>query len=236
VAQGVSLTDGAALLRKMALLGRVLIAPRPDDTIALLGSLPDPFGDDSRRRGNQSGALTWRDWVVMPLMGPVVITAFLTGMVTQFFLEPLIALAWRQRKYMADAMAVQLTRDPDALAGALAAIAGGRPTIPAWTAHLAVAADGRGSGGPFGRSLVPIFPAVARRVAALNRMGAHVSLAPHRRIPWAMAAVLGLVGAVVGGLMAVVIVLLVVLSTALSGLFTLFPAAILHALLRWAAR
>jgi hypothetical protein len=42
----------------------------------------------------------------------------------------------------------------------------------------------------------------------------------------------GVLGVIVGGLMAVVVVLMIWLSIALSGPFTIFPATLLHALLR----
>lgn len=224
-------------------LCRVFIAPTSERTVAFLTALMDPFGDaapvDPAAGPKASGgnnSLTWREWLVMPLMGPVLLTGFLTGLVSQFFLEPLVACAWRQRKYMADATAVQLTRDPDALAGALAAIVQSPTAITAWTAHLAVAADRSGVSGPFGRSMVPIFPSVEKRVAALNRMGAHVSLKAKSPMPWPLVLVFGLAMTVIAALMAFVVYLLVMVSTAISGLFTLFPAAILHFLLRWAAR
>ena len=43
---------------------------------------------------------------------------------TALFLGPPLALIWRNRRYAADAMAVQLTRDPDGLARALSRISG----------------------------------------------------------------------------------------------------------------
>jgi len=42
-------------------------------------------------------------------------------------------------------------------------------------------------------------------------------------------------GVVVAGLLGVVVYLLVMVSAALSGLFTIMPAAALHVLLRWLA-
>jgi hypothetical protein len=164
-------------------------------------------------------------------MGPLWLTGFLSGLVCEFLLEPLISVAWRQRKYMADAMAVQLTRDPDALAGALAALEERPTSIQPWAAHLAVA-GGSGLNGPFGRSIVPIFPSLEKRGAALVRMGAHMAPKAKPRMPrWAVA-ILAVLGVVLASLMGLVIYLLVILSTALSGLFTIVPAALLHYLLR----
>jgi Zn-dependent protease with chaperone function len=237
---GSSFTDQHAL-RYVASLWRVFLAPTSPDTLALLATLTDPFDDSSRptRATQHAGAdsgLTWREWTLMPLMGPVVLTGFLAGLVTQFFLEPLVAWAWRERKYMADATAVQLTRDPDALGGALASIESGFTGITAWTAHLAVAAVRGRANGPFGQSLVPIFPPIEKRVAALNRMGAHTQLEPRRPMPTPLVVLFAVLLSICGALMAVVVFLLVMVSTAISGLFTIFPATLLHFLLRWAGR
>ena len=219
-----------------AKLWRVFFAPTADNTVALLGTLADAFHDAPQpappARAASGGGLTWREWLSMPLMGPLVLTGFVAGIVTQFLLEPLIALAWRQRKYMADATAVQLTRDPDGIAGALAAIVDSPKGIAPWTAHLAVAADPHGVDGPFGRSIVPIFPSVEKREKALVRMGAHVVSEPRKPMPvWAVVIIGGLLS-FAGALMAVAVVMLTMVSAALSGMFTIIPAAILHLILR----
>jgi len=53
-------------------------------------------------------------------------------------LEPSMGLLWRKRKYLADASAVQLTRNPDGLAEALRKLNSDRGPIPggAWASHL----------------------------------------------------------------------------------------------------
>ncbi len=53
-------------------------------------------------------------------------------------LEPCMALLWRTRVYLADAAAVQLTRNPDGLAEALRKLNSERAPVPggAWAAHL----------------------------------------------------------------------------------------------------
>jgi Zn-dependent protease with chaperone function len=55
-------------------------------------------------------------------------------------LGPGLALLWRTRRYLADATAVQLTRYPDGLAGALEHICGGNAAIAGatWASHLFV--------------------------------------------------------------------------------------------------
>lgn len=237
---GVSFTDSGGFWQT-AKLWRVFVAPTSSGTASLLGTLADPFHDDARadartRAAAQRSDLTWREWALMPLMGPVWLTGFLSGLVTQFLLEPLVAAAWRQRKYMADAAAVQLTRDPDGLAGSLTVV-GSRPLgIVQWTAHLAVAPDPSGQSGPFGRSIVPIFPSAEKRMKALIRLGAHVTLGPRKPgLPLVAKLVIGALLSVAGALMCVVVYLLVILSTAMSGFFTIMPVAALHVLLRWLA-
>jgi Zn-dependent protease with chaperone function len=236
---GGSFTDRREFWRT-AKLWRVFLRPTSTGTVALLGALTDPFDDtasaDAGAPGNQESGMTWREWLLMPLMGPVLLTGFLSGLVTQFLLEPLVALAWRQRKYMADATAVELTRNPDGLAAALNAIADSPKGIAPWTAHLAVAGDPSGQDGPFGRSIVPIFPSSQKRLAALVKMGAHAAPKTRPRVPWLAALVLTVLASILGALMAVVVGLLVFVSTALSGLFTVMPAALLHVVLRWMAR
>jgi Zn-dependent protease with chaperone function len=177
---------------------------------------------------------TWRDWLWMPLTGPVVITGLLSGFVQMLVLAPLVALAWRQRKYMADATAVRLTRDPDALAGALQALDHTNTAAPfaAWVAHLAVVNAGGAARSPFGGSIVSMYPSLSRRLRALQRMGAHVSYTPRRMPPWLLLVGVPL-GLFCGGLMALAVFLLAYVSIPLSALFLGIPFGILHALLRW---
>jgi hypothetical protein len=65
---------------------------------------------------------------------PVILAALSVKMTlfvfTSFLLGPLIALLWRARRYLADATAVQLTRDPNSLALALTRLARKGGMIP----------------------------------------------------------------------------------------------------------
>jgi hypothetical protein len=166
----------------------------------------------------------------MPLYGPVVISGFFGGMVSSFFLEPLLALIWRRRKYLADAIAVQLTRDPQALSDALGALGNGGG-FPAWCSHMLVAGGAR-RGGLLSGSTVPMYPAHHKRLKALARMGATVVLTPPPRMPLWVQLLIGAAGVLIVSLLSVAIYLLVMISIALSGLFTLLPTILLHALLR----
>jgi Zn-dependent protease with chaperone function len=201
----------------------------------------EPTGNGSQRHSRRgegpTDRLTWKEWAVMPLMGPVVISGFLGGFVSSLMLKPLIALAWRQRKYMADATAVRLTRDPDALAGALNVLArfrGARETA-SWAGHLSVIDPGsREDAGLLGESFVSIFPSPERRIEALVKLGADArSLSRRRsRLPLPVLVVLAGLGVIMAALLGTAVVLLVEVSAALSGLFTLVPAALLHHILR----
>src|SRR5262249_26857133 len=160
-----------------------LLHPAGHAAQELAGNLGDPFEpdeDEKRARAasrksqpGKSDKVDWRTLVWAPLIGPVFMAGFLGGLVSTMVLTPLLALSWRPRKYMADAIAVRLTRDPDALAGALTRMGGGAAFAP-WAAHLCVA-ENRASDGAFGSSFVPMIPGSDRRLRALVKMGAHVS-------------------------------------------------------------
>jgi hypothetical protein len=202
----------------------------------LILELTNPFGSVQGRPaagGNTSNKLTWREWIRMPLYGPVVISGFFGGMVSSLLLEPLLAIVWCRRKYLADAIAVQLTRDPQALSDGLCALGTGERGggFPAWAAHMLIIGNPRRSGLLSGSS-VPMYPRLDKRLKALGRMGATVVLTPSRRMPLWLQLVIGAAGLVIAALLGVVIYLLVMISIAFSGLFTLLPAMILHAILR----
>jgi Zn-dependent protease with chaperone function len=61
---------------------------------------------------------------LLPLILISLILRIVLFLWTALFLGPPLALIWRNRRYAADAMAVQLTRDPDGLARALSHISG----------------------------------------------------------------------------------------------------------------
>lgn len=226
--------DAFATSRKLL---RAVLVPTAASQKFILEQLADPFSDVPPPSHDTSNTLSWREWLSMPLMGPVVMSGFLGGFVSNMLLSPLVSLAWRQRKYMADAAAVRLTREPDGLFSALATLQGKDADLlsTGWADHVCVVAPARKSS-----LIVPIFPSLARRLAALARMGATQPL-PEQPTPgftggrWPSGAMMVLLAgllALAASLMVALIPLLVMVSTMLTGLFTLFPAALLHALLR----
>jgi Zn-dependent protease with chaperone function len=220
----------------------------------LVMELASPFDDEEEKAAAQSSrdasaaptfitnpraalAARWqkiRPYLWLPLAGPLVMTGFLSAIFNLFVLGPLLSLAWRQRKYMADATAVRLTRDPDTLAGALDKVTGaqGAPLAP-WAAHMSVA-DHRGhQAGVFGRSAVPMFPSIDRRLRALGALGAHITRAARPQLSLRAWLFIAPLLAIVAVLVAILFPLLIWLSLALTMLFTGMPFAIVHALLRW---
>src|SRR5215467_13069951 len=75
---------------------------------------------------------------------PIVFTNLAIELTLWFFLNvllgPCMALVWRTRRYLADASAVQLTRNPDGLATALQRLSQDNTAIPGsvWASHLFV--------------------------------------------------------------------------------------------------
>lgn len=233
-----SFTDRAAARRFATLLHHALRpgAGRADGVLAM--QLTNPFEPEqgaARAASGAGDAPTWRTWLWMPLAGPLVISGFFGGLLCMVLLGPLLALSWRRRKYLADAVAVQLTRDPDALGAALGQLRGA-PVAGAfgdWIAHLCVIPPGSsGTGSILGGSAVPMAPSLDRRLVALGTMGAQVAPRTTKPMPpWAWAILLPL-GALVAGLLGIVVCGLLYVSIALSMLFTWLPAVLLHALLR----
>ncbi len=238
-------------------LFRSLMLPTRAGIERLMRELADPFApsaydaetpptqpsqQQAQRPGDSDDStLTWREWAMMPLVGPVVMSGFVSGIVCTFLLRPLVAFAWRKRKYMADAAAMRLTRDADALANALQVITThGNAGLDSWASHMAIAptaATPNHNSTLLESDIVSIFPSNARRLKALGRLGASVAVAAPAQfaMPSPMAVLIGALVAAAGALMVPVVVLLVWLSIALSGLFTILPAALLHALLRGVA-
>lgn len=233
-----SMSDHEAPRRLARLLWRSLHpgASKADSELAMTLTNPfDPKLSPVNEPPPAAEKIPWRTFAWMPLTGPLVISGFFGGVLCTILLGPLLALGWRRRKYLADAIAVQLTRDPDTLGSALEKMRG-MPVagaFGAWIAHLSVVPSPLiGAESILGGSSVPMAPSLDRRLKALGVIGAHVAPRTGQVMPaWAWL-VLTPVIALVVVLMAAVVFGLVFVSIALSGLFTWLPAVILHALMR----
>lgn len=191
---------------------------------------PDGIADDLGKR-DSSDKLGWRDWLMMPVMGSLMIGIIIVPIATLLLIAPLLGAMWRRRRLLADATAVQYTRDPQALADAYVALGSvsTRLTLKSpWLVNL-FALD------VMAASMIQVaspFPSLATRIERLNAMGAVATVPTGRGIPsWAWLLILPL-AAMVCGLMGLVIVLGVWVSIMLNLLFLGIPASLLHCLLR----
>ncbi len=98
----------------------------------------DRFFDAAERRKS-----FWRKFLSFVFF-PFLFTNMAVEITLWFFLNmmlgPCMALVWRTRRYLADASAVQLTRNPDGLANALQSLSQDSSAIPGsiWASHLFV--------------------------------------------------------------------------------------------------
>ena len=113
-----------------------------DAVCELLGSSLDANDDIGNFfSGKKSGPIRK---LLRLIFFPIIITNVSIEMTLWFFLAvlvgPCMALVWRTRRYLADASSVELTRNPDALAGALQRLAVGNSRIVdgEWGTHLFV--------------------------------------------------------------------------------------------------
>jgi Zn-dependent protease with chaperone function len=239
-----SFGDPSAAKRLMKLLRGALRrgASAQDGELAL--ALTNPFESTATKHdvpevAQPEGKIPWRTLMWMPIVGPLVISGFFGGMLSTFLLSPLLAWIWRRRKFLADATAVRLTRDPNTLAEGLLKLneLSLEGAFAPWTAHMSVVnVEKIGGKGLFRSAGAKMFPSLALRVQALSRLGASVSV-PLERSAWAQMPLIARlilipVGMLVLSLFFAVIAGLAYVSVALSGLFTWLPALLLHALIR----
>lgn len=233
------LTDGSAWtsLMRMAL---ALFRPTRTSARQLLADLADPFAEErpespaARQRPpqNQRHQL-WHIIWWLPLAGPVMLTGLLVSFITMFGLGPLMAVAWRRRKYMADATAVQLTRDPNTLAGALEKMREAA-SFATWATHLSVIGARPSSTGLMSGSILPISPGLPARLRALEKLGATLSRKPPG-VPWLFLLIIAPLYGLAGALVGVLCFALATVAIPITTMFTGIPFAILHRLLRWLA-
>jgi Zn-dependent protease with chaperone function len=139
------------------------------------GSGDGPVGGLGRDYFGPVGAILVR--VVPPLMALLALATAATGFLLLFASLP-VGLLWRSRRYLADATAVQLTRNPTGLARGLRHLGDAGAVIPGGeaVAHLFVVGptDERARGSFTEREglLMSMHPALKRRLARLERMGA----------------------------------------------------------------
>ncbi|HLM64474.1 MAG TPA: hypothetical protein VK306_09275 [Acidimicrobiales bacterium] len=206
----------ASVMQTLDLVGAVLAAPTNRRTRAVLwrvgrfglrrGRTGDP--DEAQFIVDHLAALGRGDADLEPAGGCLAGMAqlpFLVGSLTfqltrmgpgRLLLDPLLGSLWRRRRLLADATAVQLTRDPGALARALAYLderGAGVPEGP-WP-HLFLVGPSVGpsggrsgaepvvAGGTAHAELVTFLPPLAERLRRLHAMGARPDVDPGVPVP-----------------------------------------------------
>lgn len=184
--------------------------------IALIAATPQPSAERVARAGESLeaglGAETMPDidkmlaWIPYPAVRyallapllPFMLVSMLLKLVlflwTALLLGPPLALLWRNRRYIADAKAVELTRDPDALARALSGIANSAvPPGGEFREYLFINAPRSGARNAVAdrhTMAAALHPPLGRRLARLIALGAQREPPPTRFRPSAIAAAL----------------------------------------------
>ena len=188
-------TRGGDAAEVAELLGRNLDAPRDDGFTAMMADLRQTRPRSAL--GRLMKALPPLQLLLVPAFVvwlPFVLARIPVLLIRGLIAGPLITLVWRSRRYLADAMAVQLTRNPDGLATALERLGAGATEVPggAWADYLFIVTEkgggrrGAGEGVSLGLAAGAgdPHPTVERRVRRLRAMGARPDPsgeAPRRR-------------------------------------------------------
>ncbi len=190
------------LLRVLRLAFRKPGAPVSEEEahqVDELLSMSVEMEDSDVDRMSAKGKTTILDVIKLPFL--MAYTAIWMSRIAfmSFVVAPLLALVWRSRRYLADATAVQLTRNPDGLAKGLASLSAKGGMVPGgnWASPLFIIGP-QGSGRSFGATgasggglmgdefgVLVYDPPISRRIARLRQQGATVDLAvaPSRTHP-----------------------------------------------------
>jgi Zn-dependent protease with chaperone function len=123
------------------LLGSRVSMMEMEDVDIVLGN------DESRHRELQSiggWLLRFRVWALFPIWAAAGLAKTALMVMVFALISPLLAWTWRARRFLADATAVQLTRNPDGIARGLQGLLarGGGIRGGAWADHLFVVGGG----------------------------------------------------------------------------------------------
>jgi len=197
--------------------------------------------------GRKSRMRSIRNFLLFPIFFTNVAIQLSLWFFSSAVLGPSVALLWRTRRYLADASAVQMTRNPDGLAGALKKLNDDRGAIPngGWAAHLFIVSpsqsDQTASDGPtvqqkgtddassgMSSLLVGFHPSLNRRLKRLDRMGAHVDLTAPDSKAWVVGLVFGIVFAPLFLLLVAMFLFLIAVMTLTSLVFLVLWLAFIH--------
>jgi Zn-dependent protease with chaperone function len=230
--------DAARAAEVAALLGSRVDAVEMEDVDLVLGSEEQQA---KAPRGLAGLLVKIRVWVFFPIWAAGGMAK--TGLMLLIFgvLSPLLALTWRTRRYLADTTAVQLTRNPDAVAGGLRGLTsrGGGMRGGAWADHLFVvggARIGQEGASEIGGNLgwLSPHPSLKSRLKRLQALGAYVD---ERVFSGGMTptqvALMILVGGPIGLLIGALMTVALTLATGLVIVFMMIPMALIYFLFEW---
>jgi Zn-dependent protease with chaperone function len=250
---GLGATLGSAARRTLLRVMRLALRPGTGshgDEVASVDELLQKSMD--MNDGDLDRIATKKTTLLDVLRAPLLMAHFAIWMCrlafVSFVVAPLLALVWRTRRYRADATAVQLTRNPDALARALASLSAKGGMVPGagWAAPLFIIGPRSGRSGSFGPAaarsgmlgddfgLLSFDPPMKPRMSRLRRQGASVDLVfvPYRLSPASVGCIALMVvplGAVLVGCALTVTGIALVMDMLL-----LIPiVAVVHLVLRW---
>lgn len=146
------------------------------ELLAREGAAADPDYVDS----NPAGIKAMLSLPFVAAGGAFTMTSMIFGWLV---VNPFLRRAWRSRRHLADAAAVQLTRNPDGLARALTKLAARGGVVPGteWTAHLFAVGAADPTAGDSAKTPMPTFqPRVRDRVDRLRAMGSSVDALPRQ--------------------------------------------------------
>jgi Zn-dependent protease with chaperone function len=163
--------------RTIKLISAVLFPTKKNATY-ILTELAEPLDNDTATDDvastDQNKVVTTIKALWAFILFPVMLGGLVVGLLSSIGLSSGIAYLWRQRKYMADATAVRLTRNPDALVSALDLSANSAgPLIEAnWASHMQIISPGLADNNGIVKSAAITFPSTDARQKALVTMGA----------------------------------------------------------------
>jgi Zn-dependent protease with chaperone function len=169
--------DRKTAQRTLKLIFAVLFPTKANATY-ILTELAEPLDNDSAQQTTAAltpnKVMSFIKGLLGLLLFPLILGGLVVGLLSSVGLSSGIAYLWRQRKYMTDATAVRLTRNPDALVSALNAAASGAGQLQeaTWASHMHILGPGMGDKTSVVADAAISFPSADARQKALITLGA----------------------------------------------------------------
>jgi Zn-dependent protease with chaperone function len=172
--------DRSTARRTVTLINAVLFSSKSNSTY-ILTELAEPVDTKTLAEANQPEVGADQNKVRMffkamfsVVLFPVMLGGLVVSLLSSIGLSSGIAYLWRQRKYMTDATAFRLTRNPDALVSELDLLANiaGPLSGANWASHMQIINPGVADDNGIMKNAAIAFPSTDARQKALVTMGA----------------------------------------------------------------